>query len=103
VLLPGFLKRHTVSVQPYLGTGAYGPQYGPAVNVKCFRDDTRRLVRAANGDEVVSETTFYCDLGVNVTPESVVNIGTRSTTVIAVKTRDGGGLPVPVHLEVILK
>jgi hypothetical protein len=103
VLLPGFLKRHSLTVQPYLGPGAYGPQYGPAFTVKGFRDDARRLVRAPSGDEVISETTFYCDLGVTIPPESLVLVGSRSTTVITVKTRDPGGLPAPQHLEVILK
>ena len=101
--LPGFLMRHSVSVEPYKGSGAYGPQYGPAVNVKCFRDDRRQLVRAPNGDEVVSETTIYCRLTENIPAESRVTLSGRTTTVITVKERSGGGLATPDHLEVVLK
>jgi hypothetical protein len=103
--LPGFLKRHTVSVEPYTGTGAYGPQYGAAVSVKCFKDDVRRLVRMANGDEVTSAATLYSDLSENVPLNSRVTLpGDPVTTyfVLALKRHDGAGLGTPDHLEVSL-
>ena len=98
--------QHSVTVEPYTGTGAYGPQYGAPVDVKCFRDDARRFVRASDGAEVVSESTFYCEITPftsTITPGTRVDIGTRQTTVLIVKTRDGAGLPGPAHLEVVLK
>ena len=102
--LPGFLLRHVVTVEPYLGTGAYGPQYGPAVTVKCFRDDTRRLVQATAGGEVMSESTLYCLPSAVIPLESRVTLQDgRKYTVITSKLRDGGGLPVPSHLEVSMK
>ncbi|MGW1679390.1 hypothetical protein [Saccharopolyspora sp. NPDC002376] len=92
----------TVTIEPYEGTGAYGPVYGPAVQVRAVVDAARRLVRNAEGAEVVSETTLYVPLSTVAPAGSRVTLanGTRST-VIDAKTRDGGRLPVPSHLEVV--
>ncbi|MGH3323259.1 MAG: hypothetical protein ACRDOV_02370, partial [Streptomyces sp.] len=82
----------------------FGPVYGAAVPVRCFRDDKRRLVRGLDGSEVVSETTLYmrlvevCPVGSRVTLDDG-----RVTTVITSARRDGGGLPTPDHLEVTLR
>jgi regulator of RNase E activity RraA len=105
--IPSFLLRHTVTIEPFANEGPFGPTYGPATTVRCFRDDKRRLVRAAKDSEVVSETTLYmrlsetCPAGSRVT----LDVGTsaeRVTTVITAARRDGGGLPTPDHLEVTL-
>lgn len=101
--IPGFLLRHAATIEPYLGAGAHGPLYGPAVEVRCFADDKRRRVRAANGDEVISETTVYCLLGTNAPTGSRVTVNGRASIVINALRRDGGGLPTPDHLEVILQ
>ncbi|MEU5979389.1 hypothetical protein [Streptomyces sp. NPDC047315] len=102
--VPGWLLQHTVTVEPYKGDSAYGPQYGPAVQVRCFLDDQTRTVRRPDGQEVVSSATFYAQLDTTVCPaESRVTLPSgRQTTVIAALRRDGGGLPVPSHLEVQL-
>lgn len=100
--MPGWLLRHKVTVEPYLGQSAAGPRYGPAVTVRCFVDDTRRLVRDAAGVQVVSESTVYCQLGVTAPPKSRVNVFGREAFVITAKRRDGGGLPTPDHLELAL-
>lgn len=100
--IPGFLLRHTVTVEPYVGQGAYGEVYGPAVTVRCFVDDRRRLVRNSEGDEVVSESRLMCRLTEDIPPESRVTLNGRVTTVLATSRMDGGGLPTPDHLEVAL-
>lgn len=101
--IPGFLLGHTMIVEPYLGTGAHGPLYGPPVTVRCFVEDKRRLLRGPNGSEVISETTAYCTLGTVAPAESRVQVNGRTTTVLAAMRRDGGGLPTPDHLEVMLQ
>lgn len=101
-VIPAWLLRHTVVVEPYLGAGATGPIYGPPVEVRCFVDDKRRLVRAPDTSEVVSETTVYCPLGTTAPPESRVQVHGRIATVIQALRRDGGGLPTPDHLELAL-
>jgi hypothetical protein len=89
-------------VEPYLGQGAAGPLYGPAVAVACFVDDGRKLVRNELGEQVVSESTVYCRLETVAPPKSRVTVGGRQSLVIVAKRRDGGGLPTPDHLELAL-
>jgi hypothetical protein len=101
--IPSWLLRHTVSVEPYLQEGTFGPEYGSAVDVACFVDDKRRLVRNKTGEEVVSESTFYARLDVDCPIDSRVTVNGRTTTVLATARRDGGGLPTPDHLEVNLQ
>jgi hypothetical protein len=101
--LPPFLLRHTVAVEPFEGNGPFGAEYGEQTAVVCFVDDKRRLVRDAQGAEVVSETTVYMPLNAVCPPESRVTVNGRLTYVITSARRDGGGLPTPDHLEVALK
>jgi hypothetical protein len=104
VLIPGFLLRHEVAVERYEGDSAVGPLYGAPVTVRCFLEEKTRLVRAPDGREVTSSSTFYCRLdAVDAPPESRVTLPDgRQTTVIDQARHDGGGLPTPDHLEVQL-
>jgi hypothetical protein len=102
-VIPGWLLRHEMIVEPYQGTGAHGPVYGPPVAVRCFVEDKRRLLRGPNGTELISETTVYCPLGTVAPAESRVQVNGRTTTVLNASRRDGGGLPTPDHLEVMLQ
>ncbi|WP_257032529.1 hypothetical protein [Streptomyces sp. 1331.2] len=100
--VPGWLLRHRITVEPYLGDSAYGPVYGPPVpDVPALVSDTVRLVRAPDGRQVVSSAQVLLD------PDSVVPAGSRITlpsgritTPITVATVDAPGLPVPAHVEV---
>lgn len=105
MLIPGWLLRHTVTVETYLGDSANGPVWADPVTVACFLDEQTRQVRAPDGREVVSSATVYCRLdAVDAQPESRVTLpGGRQTTVIEQLKRDGGGLPTPDHLEVRLR
>lgn len=96
--------RHQVTVEPYLGDNGYGPQYGDSVTVRCFLEEKTRLVRDPDGREVTSSSTVYCRLdAVDAPPESRVTLPDgRKTTVIDQARHDGGGLPLPDHLEVQL-
>lgn len=101
--IPGWLLRHTITVEPYVGQSAAGPKYGPAVTVRCFLDDQTREVRNANGEQVVSSSSAYALLGTVAPPESRVTLpDSRKTRVIAVNSRSGGGLPTPDHVEIQL-
>ncbi|MBG0830515.1 hypothetical protein HS041_22395 [Planomonospora sp. ID67723] len=102
--LPAYLLRHTVTVEPLTGEGPYGPEYGPAAEVRCFIDDKRRLVRDKTGAQVVSETTVFMPLATTCPVGSRVTLPTgRESTVLTSLRRDGGGLPTPDHLEVNLQ
>lgn len=101
--LPPWLLRHQIVVEPYLGDGAYGPQHGIPVHVRCFLDQQTRMVRSATGTEVTSTGTAYCPLATVAPPDSRVTLPDgRQATVIAALRRDGGGLATPNHLEVQL-
>lgn len=102
--VPLSLLPHSVTVEPYAGTGAYGDLYGPPKQVRCFVQDKRRMVRDATGARVVSESTLICRLDHvdDFAPGSKVTTNGRTATVITAYRQDGGRLPVPSHLEVAL-
>lgn len=101
--VPGFLLRHTVTVERFLGDGPTGPTFGPEDAVRCFVEDGVRLVRDREGREVVSTARVYTTPDVAEVPaESRVAVAGRTTHVIAAHLRDGGGLPAPSHRELVL-
>lgn len=101
-MLPEMILQHTVQVEPYLGSGAFGDTWGPAFPVPCLVDAKRRLVRDRGGSQVVSETTILADRGPTIPDRSRITLPDGSQTlVIAVRDHDGGDLPVPSHLEIV--
>ncbi len=104
MLIPAFLLRHEVVVEPFLGNSGTGPRYGTAVEVRCFVEEKTRMVRAPSGEEVTSSTTFYALPDAVCPAKSRVTLASgRKTTVIAAVPHDAGGLPSPDHLEVQLQ
>lgn len=103
MLIPTFLLRHRVTVEPFLGNSATGPRYGTPAEVRCFVEEKTRLVRNPAGEEVTSSSTFYALLDTVCPAKSRVTLASgRKTTVIEAVRQDGGGLPTPDHLEVRL-
>lgn len=51
----------TITVETYRGDGARGPDYASPVTRQVYRSDSRQLVRAQNGAEVVSSTSIFDD------------------------------------------
>lgn len=103
VALPAALFGSEVQVERYAGDSAYGPLHDAATTVDCFIEEGRKLVRTAGGDEVVSETRLFCPIDTpDIPAESQVTVRGRATKVLASKRHDGGGLPTPDHLEVVL-
>ncbi len=93
-----------LTVEPYAGAGPAGPVYGPPVTVRAVVEHARRLVLDASGTEAVGESTARAPLGVDIPPESRVTLPDgRTTTVIVTRVHDGGRLPVPSHVEVVLR
>ncbi|MEO3860871.1 hypothetical protein [Acrocarpospora sp. B8E8] len=103
--LPEFLLVHEVSVEPFAGAGAFGDTFGPAVTRSGFMEEKRRKIRDKNGAEVVSNSTFYTQLDhvADFPVGSRVTYAGRASTVLEAKRHDGGGLPLPSHLEVLLQ
>lgn len=98
--VPSFLMRHTVTVLDYQGEGGVGPILGPPVEVKCWIDDKRRIVRNASGEQVVAESTFVAPPGTAVKAGDRVVINGRATEAIAVSVFDSRGLAAPDNVEV---
>lgn len=89
-----------------MGADSFGaPYFGPAVSVRCFLDAKVRLIRGApEGDQLVSSSTAYAPLATVAPAESRVTLPDgRVTTVMQALRRDGGGLPTPDHLEIVLE
>jgi hypothetical protein len=101
--IPAWLLRHQVIVEPFESNGPFGPEYGEQVVERAFIDEKRKLVRDAEGAEVISETTVYMRIDATCPAESRVTVNGRTTIVITASRRDGGGLPTPDHLEVALQ
>lgn len=103
MLIPEWVFTHEAEFEPLEGEGAYGPIFGPPVTERCLVDDERKLVRNAEGSEVVSDLTIFLRAGAYYPAGSRVTVSGRTTTVIASKNRDGGGLPTPDHTEVVCR
>lgn len=68
--VPSSLLRQTITIQPFLGTGAYGPRWGDEVTVKARVEGKRRTVRRPDGTDVIStaSATIRPDLYVDQSP-----------------------------------
>lgn len=101
-MIPAQLLVHTASVEPYQGSGPYGPVYGAAFNLPCYFEATRSLVRDAEGNEAVSEAKVYANPGTDVPAGSKVTVAGYASTVITVSTFDDAGLTGLAHREIAL-
>lgn len=101
--LPEWLTREQVVVEPYTGTGVGGPTFGPPVTSRAFVDETRALVRGADGKTVTATGLVVLPLDVlaELPPESRLTVRGRPRTAIATVRRDMGDV-VPSHWEVRL-
>ncbi len=109
--IPGVLLRFVAVIEPYQGAGAHGPILGPpAAPTPCFAEVARRLSVDRESRRVTASATVWLPLGVVCPAESMVTVLRRDgglliarTRVLAATPRDGGGLPVPSHLEIALQ
>ena len=101
--VPRWLLRHRITIEPYLGTSAYGPKYGPPTrDVPALVAEAIKRVRDATGAEVVSTAQIYADPDLNCPTGSRVTLPTgRTTTAINVAHHTAPGLPVPQSTEVM--
>lgn len=102
--LPDYLQPHTVQVETLQGATSTGTVYDPAVKVACFADTTIRLVKDADGRQVVSSATLYTsDVRGLFTAGSRVTLPDGSTVQVLTAARhDDGGLGAWQHTEVML-
>lgn len=105
--VPSSLLPDRITVRPAIGSGAYGPSYGPEVVCRARLERRRRVIRRPGGVEVVSEATATIRPDVLVgeparapAVEDLVAVGPITYDVMDV--RDGQGLRRPSHLELLL-
>lgn len=101
VKLPRWLLRHTITVEPYQGSGAYGPQYGDPHAAAALVAETVKHVRSGTGEIVVSTAQIYAgpDLDCPVGSRVILPDG-RITRVLTTARHTAPGLPVPESTEV---
>jgi hypothetical protein len=99
----GRMFGHTATIRPYVGEGAKGAQYGPAVTERCRLNEARRFAPTAGASEVLAETVIYLRAAAVCPARSKVTVGGREWTVVRSVPRNGGTLPTPAHLEVVLQ
>ncbi|NUO58994.1 MAG: hypothetical protein HOV78_20225 [Hamadaea sp.] len=99
----GDFQPTTVTVRTKTGSGANGDIFAAAVDRDVFLEDSRRLVRNATGEQVVSEATLYADVADQAifTTDSKVTLPGRTARVLLAK-RHVIGDPDVDHLEVTL-
>ena len=96
---------HEVTVELPGVEGPWGAEPGGTSDlIRCFVDDTRRLVRDAQGTETVSESSLTAppEFFDQFTPGATVNLPHRKAEVISVGVADSAGLDLPDHIEVYL-
>lgn len=105
------LFTQSVSVETLLGSGAYGDVWADPVDIACFINDTTKMTRNAQGDEVVSSTTLYAPLTTSpdqpatagqFAPGSRVTVQGRTALVLSAARRDSAGPARIWHTEVTL-
>jgi len=104
----GYFFVHTVQIERYTGSGAYGETFADPVSTAALVDDSDQMVRDLGGQEVVSSTTVLLRIGTADIPlDSKVTLpaqfGDRTSRVIAVTRRDAGSLPLPSHVQLALR
>lgn len=101
--LPEWALRHTLTAEPYLGRSIGGdPLYGPPVQVRCLID---RNLKEINPDEIRVEPSgarIYTQLDAPINSETRLTVEGRRVEIVTLFRRDGGGLPTPDHLEIIV-
>ncbi|WP_394253637.1 hypothetical protein [Arthrobacter pityocampae] len=96
---------HEVTVEGEGTEGPWGTEPGGTSDpVRCFIDDTRRLVRDAQGTETVSESSLTAppEFFDQFKPGATVNLPHRQAEVISVGLAESHGMDLPDHLEAYL-
>lgn len=102
--VPGFLLRHKVTVEAYLGPSSRGDVYASATVARCLWDDSTQQVTTAGGEEVTSTSSYIARPAHKPPLNSRVTLSDgRVTKVIKVGRVDGAGLPIPSNTQVFLQ
>jgi len=98
--IPKWMLRQTIQVEPYSGSGAYGPIYGNTFSSSARVQHGRMRTMDDDGNEITSDTQVFMRPGVNIPVGSKVYYESNTYTVNDVK--DHQGLSVKSHKELVL-
>ncbi|MFJ3867907.1 hypothetical protein [Streptomyces nigra] len=99
--LPGWLLRHTITVEPYRGTGAYGEVFDAPAAAAALVAETVKHIRDATGALTVSTAQVYAGPALDCPVGSrVILPDGRITRALTVAHHTAPGLPVPESTEV---
>lgn len=96
---------HTITVTPYLGSGANGKKYGPTTDVSCFIDGGVKVASDSDGKLIVANAPVYAPISAAsvLTAESkVVMPDGRVVQILAATMHTSGDLDLPDHVEITL-
>ena len=102
---------HPVTIARFAGDGTYGPVYDDPETVLGWVRDGTKLIADGTGGQIASSaqvalpaSTAYVPVQSEVTlPDQFAAPGqTRVTRVISASRGDGGGLPTPDHIVLVL-
>jgi len=97
---------HTGTVKTFQGESGYGvDQYSAPATKAGFLDGAQKLVRDANGEQVVASATWYtdpADIALYALDSLVSVLNLTDAHVIAVASMTSGSLDLPDHLAVSL-
>ena len=98
---------HETTVERRTGSSPSGSVFASGVPVVGWVDQTSKLVRTANGSEVVASASVFYPAGTPIIPlGSYVTLpavfGSQRAQVVDFAVRDSGALDLPDHLEVNL-
>lgn len=96
-----------ITVQRHAGEGPYGPAYEPAVTVNAKVTTKRKLIRAADGSEVISEARVSMHVNTPLIPVGSLvtfppEFGGRTAVVLAEQRHDDGNGLTPNFYSVDL-
>lgn len=101
MIIPAFLLKQKVTIEPFLGTTGMGEQFGTAFVEKGRFEQETKLIRDGKGSDVLCTALLF------VRPTSTIKVGDRATyggikyTVKFVSPRLA--LSAPSHVEVRLQ
>jgi hypothetical protein len=96
VQLPSGFLPHTVTIKPLAGSTGMGLTYGTTFTASAMVEDGARMVRGANGEEVVSTARVHCEFSVVAPPGSMVTVWPGTAREREAKVLAVGGSDHPV-------
>lgn len=90
--MPGFFRRETITINPYVGNQGDGPTYGPPVAVKGLVTRVYAATKAAPGDATATTFAFQLPAGLQgrIRAGDKVTIRGQAATVKMATVVDGG-------------